>query len=408
MNGLDFYFDLPKKVNTVLETLTSAGFEAYIVGGCVRDLILGEEPHDYDITTSATPDEVKSLFRRTIDTGIEHGTVTVMIDKEAFEVTTYRIDGDYIDGRHPETVEYTRNLADDLLRRDFTINAMAYNHGLVDLFDGLADLDKGLIRGVGVPDARFKEDALRMLRAIRFSARFAYEIEPETWQALMDNAGLISKVSVERIKVEIDKTLISNNPDYFAMVYKTGLLAFILPSLNEVFEDETKRGFILKLLKNLSSTLYLRWTALLIYFTPKQAKKLLKSLNCDNATMNKVAKLLAYKEADMPETAVAVRTMMSELDEDSLALFELREAMLQIEGRDISKAYAVSCYNETVENAYPTQISELKIGGAELINLGLKGREIGDMLAYLLGLVIAEPELNTKEILIENVKKKLG
>ncbi len=408
MNELDFYFDLPKKVNTVLKTLTGDGFEAYIVGGCVRDLILGEEPYDYDITTSATPEEVKALFGRTIDTGIEHGTVTVMMDKEGFEVTTYRIDGEYIDARHPETVEYTRNLADDLLRRDFTINAMAYNDGLVDLFDGLGDLNRGIIRGVGVPDARFKEDALRMLRAIRFSARFGYEIETETRQALVANAPLIAKVSVERIKVEVDKTLLSKHPHYFDLVYETGLLSFILPDLDDVFKDEKKRKFILDLLKSLPNVLALKWAALLFYFSPKQAKKLLKSLNCDNETMRKVSVLLRYKDIETPREAVAVRRMMSELGGDLLICLDFRSAILDVLGQDNDVKIALGFYEDAIEKSYPSQVSDLNIGGAELMELGLKGREIGEMLGYLLNLVIVEPDLNTREMLLENAKKKMG
>ena len=173
---------LPQKVHDIIETLQAAGYEAYAVGGCIRDSVLGKEPDDWDITTSAKPEEVKKLFRRTIDTGIMHGTVTVMMDKEGFEVTTYRIDGKYEDNRHPKDVTFTANLQEDLRRRDFTINAMAYNEkdGLIDIYEGLQDIDKGLIRCVGVAKERFREDALRMMRAVRFSAQLGYTIEDKT------------------------------------------------------------------------------------------------------------------------------------------------------------------------------------------------------------------------------------
>ena len=172
---------LPEKVTYIIDTLTQHGFEAYAVGGCVRDTMLGRIPMDWDITTSAKPEQVKALFQHTIDTGIQHGTVTVMIDHEGFEVTTYRIDGEYEDARHPKEVQFTSNLLEDLKRRDFTINAMAYNDrdGLVDAFDGVGDLERGVIRCVGAAVERFTEDALRMLRAVRFGAQLGFSIEDE-------------------------------------------------------------------------------------------------------------------------------------------------------------------------------------------------------------------------------------
>ena len=172
-----FSITLPENVKRIIRTLETAGFEAYAVGGCVRDALLNRVPQDWDITTSALPEEVKRLFPRTVDTGIEHGTVTVMRGQEGYEVTTYRIDGTYEDFRHPDSVTFTRNLGEDLLRRDFTINAMAYNEstGLVDLFDGMKDLQAGIIRAVGNPAERFSEDALRILRAVRFAAQLGFQ-----------------------------------------------------------------------------------------------------------------------------------------------------------------------------------------------------------------------------------------
>ena len=188
---------LPENVSNIIQKLIEYGYEAYAVGGCVRDSIISRVPGDWDITTSATPMEVKKFFRRTIDTGIEHGTVTVMFGKEGYEVTTYRIDGEYEDGRHPESVEFTTSLREDLRRRDFTINAMAYNDetGLVDMFDGIGDIERKIIRCVGNPEERFSEDALRMLRAVRFSAQLGYVIEDGTAAAIRKLAGTIAKIS---------------------------------------------------------------------------------------------------------------------------------------------------------------------------------------------------------------------
>ena len=206
---------LPQKVNRIITSLQNAGFEAYAVGGCVRDSILGREPGDWDITTSAMPEETKALFEKTVDTGIEHGTVTVLLEREGFEVTTYRIDGKYEDSRHPKEVTFTRSLKEDLLRRDFTINAMAYNekNGLVDIFGGLRDLKERKIRCVGDAKARFSEDALRILRGIRFAAQLGFSIDEETKAGMEKLAPTLKNISAERIQTELVKMLISRRPE---------------------------------------------------------------------------------------------------------------------------------------------------------------------------------------------------
>ncbi len=207
--------NLPADVSKIINILESNGHEAYAVGGCVRDCILGKIPHDWDITTSALPEQVKSYFDRTFDTGIEHGTVTVLLHGVGYEVTTYRVDGKYEDGRHPKEVTFTASLEEDLKRRDFTINAMAYNdsRGLVDLFGGKDDLDAGIIRAVGNPTERFTEDALRMLRALRFSAQLGFEIESETYNAICELAPTLDRISAERIQVEMVKLVTSDHPE---------------------------------------------------------------------------------------------------------------------------------------------------------------------------------------------------
>ena len=206
---------MPANANRIIHTLQNAGYEAYIVGGCVRDAILGREPGDWDITTSAKPEEVKSLFHRTIDTGIEHGTVTVMLDKEGYEVTTYRVDGKYEDHRRPTSVTFTASLIEDMKRRDFTINAMAYNEteGVIDHFDGMKDLERKVIRCVGEPKERFDEDALRILRALRFSAQLDFAIEEKTQEAIRNQAVFLKDISAERIHVELTKLLTSSHPE---------------------------------------------------------------------------------------------------------------------------------------------------------------------------------------------------
>lgn len=247
-------YEIPKKVKYILEKLNKRGYEAYIVGGCVRDTYMGVIPKDWDITTNAIPEEIKKIFPHTVDTGIKHGTVTVIIEKEHFEITTYRIDGEYIDRRRPNTVEYTQNLLEDLRRRDFTINSMAYNTntGIIDPYNGISDIKRGIIRAVGCPNERFDEDALRILRGIRFSARFNYTIEEETYNAMLDKAVNLSKISYERIRDEIIKTLESNNPEKLILYKELGVLKAITKDIEYTttpeFDKIKKHDFyILKL-----------------------------------------------------------------------------------------------------------------------------------------------------------------
>ncbi len=227
---------LPKPVQEIITSLEDKGFEAYSVGGCVRDSLLGRIPGDWDITTSAKPEEIKSIFRRTVDTGIEHGTVTVLLGDESFEVTTYRVDGEYRDMRHPADVSFTSSLAEDLRRRDFTINAMAYNMrtGLVDLYDGIGDLERRLVRAVGDPDERFNEDALRILRAVRFAAQLDFTVEEHTENAICRHAANLAAVSKERILTEISKLVCSAHIEKVEDLFRLGLAEYIAPGFAEI------------------------------------------------------------------------------------------------------------------------------------------------------------------------------
>lgn len=233
---------LPDSVSCIIGKLEAGGYEAFAVGGCVRDAMLGREPEDWDITTSARPEEIKAVFPKTIDTGIQHGTVTVMIDHVGYEVTTYRIDGEYEDGRHPKEVSFTTNLKMDLERRDFTINAMAYNDsiGLVDEFDGIGDLQRKVIRCVGDAGQRFDEDALRMLRAVRFSGQLGFTIEGRTRKAIVERAVHLKKISAERIRVELVKLLVSQGAGQLRIAYETGMTGVFLPELDHMMTCEQK------------------------------------------------------------------------------------------------------------------------------------------------------------------------
>lgn len=233
-----FKMNIPKPVRMIIGILEQNGYEAFAVGGCVRDTILGRDPQDWDITTSALPHQVKELFHRTIDTGIQHGTVTVMLQRTGYEVTTYRIDGEYNDSRHPDSVEFTADLIEDLKRRDFTINAMAYNPtvGLVDAFDGMGDIEKKVIKCVGQAKERFTEDALRILRAVRFSAQLGFDIEESTMNAMELLVQNLENISAERIHVELEKLIMSNHPDKLITAYHAGITKVILPEFDRMME----------------------------------------------------------------------------------------------------------------------------------------------------------------------------
>ena len=266
-------FILPDSVMNILSRLNTDGFSAFVAGGAVRDTIMGKTPHDYDIATSARPEEVKKLFRRTIDTGIKHGTVTVVHNKTGYEVTTFRTDGEYSDGRHPQSVCFVDDAREDCARRDFTINAMMYlpKTGIIDYFGGQHDIENKIIRCVGNPEKRFKEDALRMLRAIRFSAVLSFRIEDETWKAIKKCAVLIKKVSHERILEEVNKILLSENPDYIRKLHECGLLQYIMPELERCFGEPQRNKYhiydvgehIMHTVKCTPNDLVLRWAALM-------------------------------------------------------------------------------------------------------------------------------------------------
>ncbi|MEG0855015.1 MAG: CCA tRNA nucleotidyltransferase, partial [Terrisporobacter sp.] len=257
---------LPTKVKYIIDQIYNHGYEAYIVGGCVRDSIIGTQPHDYDITSSATPEKIMEIFadHKCIETGIEHGTVSILINEEIFEITTYRVEGEYKDHRRPEKVEYTRSLEEDLKRRDFTINSMAYNekNGLVDIFGGISDINNKIIKTVGNPDERFEEDGLRMIRAIRFSSKLDFKIEKNTINAIYKNAPIIKNISLERISDELSEIILSDNPQNLMFIFDTKLLNYLNIS-NEI--DNSKLSILkekLRTLNNIDKDLIKRLAAL--------------------------------------------------------------------------------------------------------------------------------------------------
>ena len=407
----DYKINLPKEVQDIITTIEEHGCEAYAVGGCVRDSILGRNPDDWDITTSAVPGDVKTFFRKTIDTGIKHGTVTVMMGKTGYEVTTYRIDGEYKDGRHPENVEFSANIVDDLKRRDFTINAMAYNEkqGLVDEFDGIGDLKRKLIKCVGNSDERFTEDALRMMRAIRFSAQLGFDIEKNTFDAIAKLAPSIRQVSMERVQVELVKTIMSDNPDYVIFYEQTGLFKEILPVIHEILSGKYAKNAMTMMKKSEKNTV-LRYAALLNSVDEEKARQTLKSLKLDNYTIDTASKLVAYQKVYIDENEPSVREALHKYGKDLLKLMLVHERAI-IETKEEITGITMPArrkhlliiehmYKDILERGDCISIKDLDITGNDLMEYGLKGPQIGKTLNELLQIVIENPKLNEKATLI--------
>lgn len=437
---------LPEKVNKIITILQEHGYETYAVGGCVRDSILGRIPEDWDITTSALPEETKRIFARTFDTGIEHGTVTVLLGGECFEVTTYRIDGKYEDGRHPKEVVFTRNLKEDLLRRDFTINAMAYNdiNGLVDLFGGIQDLSNKIIRCVGNAKERFSEDALRILRGIRFAAQLEFEIEKETRCGMRCLAPNLKNISAERIQVELVKMLTSKHPELIRDAYELGITKEFIPEFDCLMETEQETPHhmynvgehTIHAMSNSRADKILRLTMLFhdmgkpafktidekgrAHFkkhaieSEKITKQVLRRLKFDNDTLRKVSRLVFYHDYRMPAEAKNVRRAMSRIGEDLFPYYmEVRRAdvlaqsMYRREEKIRNLDDIERIYYEIVEAGQCVTLKALEVTGNDLIKAGVKpGKEIGEKLRELLEMVIERPEMNKKEILLEVLERE--
>ena len=315
---------MPYEAEWIIDNIRSHGYEAFIVGGCVRDAVLGRIPGDWDITTSAKPEQVKEIFGKTVDTGLKHGTVTIIKHGSGYEVTTYRIDGEYLDGRHPETVEFTPDLREDLKRRDFTINAMAYSHetGIVDEFEGMEDLKRRVIRCVGCAKDRFTEDALRILRAVRFAAQLDFVIEDETYKAISEIAPNLVHVSKERIQVELTKLLLSDHPEKIWMVDATGIAEYVMPGFTEVFERELESRSSRDPLKEcwagiaaLPADKSHRWAGFLRHMTAEQAVKILRGLKLDNDTIGNVKNMITAFQAPLTVDKVEIRRLLSRVTE---------------------------------------------------------------------------------------------
>lgn len=435
--------NLPKKVAFIISEIEKAGFEAFAVGGCVRDTLLGREPDDWDITTSAKPEEIKSIFRSTVDTGIQHGTVTVIIEKEGFEVTTYRIDGEYEDSRHPKEVVFTSNLIEDLKRRDFTINAMAYNGkcGIVDEFGGMEDIKNKLVRCVGNPKERFTEDALRIMRAVRFAAQLGYEIDYATREAMKALAPNLQNISAERICVELTKLIVSKNPDYIRDAYELGITKEILPEFDEAMRTEQNHPHhcfsvgehILHGLKNVEEDKVLRFAILFHDLGKVQtrttdedgfdhfyghanvsadiANQICRRLRFDNDTRTKVVRLVKYHDIKIELTSKAVRKAIHLVGEELFPLLIKMKRADMLAKSSLKRTenlerleYIEAIYTDILEQQQCLSLKMLAVTGKDLLDAGMQpGKEIGETLNRLLEIVLEEPEKNTKEYLMGQI-----
>lgn len=393
---------LPQDVAFLLKTLRDNGHEAYIVGGCVRDSILNRTPQDWDITTSARPEETAALFPRTFDTGIQHGTITVVLHKTNYEITTYRIDGKYADCRHPDSVSFTHDLKEDLLRRDFTMNAIAYHpdEGFQDPFCGREDIAAGLIRGVGDPVLRFQEDALRMLRCVRFAAQLGFAIEENTYAALCANTALIQKISVERIREELEKLWRAPYGGKIPLLWESGLLAQIDPLLSKRITARAERlaGELAQCTAD-----SLRWCVVLQDYTPREAEAFLDGMKFDRATLKRVCLLLGKIAADAPVEPYPMRKLAGEIGAE--AAFQLL-ALQKILRPDSQHEKSRQTLQRILDAGDCLTLKTLAFTGKDLMAMGVPtGKEIGRILGELLDLVQREPEKNTPEALRDAAEK---
>lgn len=437
----DMKIKLPAKVKIILDTLHQAGYEAYAVGGCVRDTILMRTPDDWDITTSARPEEIKRVFARTIDTGIEHGTVTVLIAHTPYEVTTYRVDGVYTDHRRPDSVSFSASLGEDLARRDFTINAMAYNEedGLVDRFGGMQDLQRKIVRCVGAPAERFGEDALRILRAVRFSAQLGFSIDPATRTGIEQLAPTLANISAERICTELVKLITSKHPDYLYTAWELGVTKIILPEFDRMMETPQNTPYhylnvgehTLTAMCAIPEDRILRLTMLLHDMGKPAcrttdswgvdhfkghgpegviiADKIMHRLRMDNDTIHKVKTLIKYHDWRMHPEQKEVRHAAARVGAELfpyLMQVQYADALAQsdyIKEQTLQRILDVwEVFKTIMDEKQCVTVKDLAVNGGDLIRLGFsQGPTIGAILQELLEIVLDDPQKNEREWLLE-------
>jgi len=404
MRGDFLLIAIPDPVWHLLKVLGKHGHEAYIVGGCVRDSLMGRRPSDWDIATSAYPNEIKTCFPRTFDTGIAHGTVTVVYGGKNYEITTFRLDGKYEDGRHPTSVSFTRSLEDDLARRDFTMNALAWHpeSGLIDPFGGQKDIENRLIRGVGNPNLRFKEDALRMMRAVRFSSQLNFNISPETLSAIKDNAVGLKQISAERVRDELTKMLLSPHPEKFLLLLETKLIQTGWPIPLKPDENEIRNS--IGILSECPKKVILAYAVLLYERGPEDAYGVMNALRFSKVICRETSLLVKWAKHILVNQDYPLRKYLSlcgvSYFQDILTLKQLMK----------TKDYGLlplikERYDRIVENGDCLSIRDLQITGNDLLEMGLSGKAVGEALEYLLDMVLRNPSQNEKLALCDLVNQ---
>ena len=436
---------VPPQVNTALDLLAAAGYEAYLVGGAVRDYVReNRQGKDWDITTNALPEEVERVFAgyRLIETGLKHGTVTVVIDGEPLEITTYRVDGSYSDHRRPDSVSFTRSLREDVERRDFTMNALAYNPsvGIVDLVGGVKDIEAKILRCVGNPDRRFQEDALRILRALRFAAVFGLEIEPATAEAAHKNRTLLKEITAERIQVELTKILCGEGIQEVLAKY-SDILTVVIPELEPMFGFEQQNPHhnsdvwyhTVKVVANAPAEPVMRWTALLhdvgkphCFSLDEQgvghffghaskstaiADELLQRLRFDNATRERITLLVKNHDTPLPSDERGVKRLMNRLgSEAALQIVDIHRADTAGQHPDCAYRYAEideiqAMMQKVIDEQACFSVKNLAINGNDLLAKGLRGKQVGEVLQKSLNAVMDGEVLNEKSELTAYVDR---
>lgn len=434
---------IPPYVNKAVSRLEKGGFRCFIVGGCVRDALSGKTPHDYDLTTNATPDEMLALFSdmKVIETGLKHGTVTVVIDGENLEITTFRTDGVYLDGRHPENVTFSRNIEDDLSRRDFTVNAMAFSesYGLYDLFGGQDDLKNGIIRAVGDPETRFREDALRIMRGLRFAANLGFKIDSATADAMHECRELQKNVAVERLWVEFTKLICGAHASSILREFADVIGVFLPEILESLGFDQRTRYHSLDVYEHTLAVLdgcehtdlILRLAA---YFHDiakprcfaldrsgghfydhasvgaQMTDEIFRRMHTDTTTRKKVCHLISLHMKQLSPTERSARRLLaSEGDECArrfIALGKADRLACAPDNRDTSIYDTLSeLINKISSEESCFSLKDLSVHGDDLIKLGFKGKEIGKALHYLLGCVVDGILPNEKNLLLSAARE---
>ena len=440
------HFPIPQEVEDILNRFAENGYEAYAVGGCVRDVLLGRVPNDWDVTTSAHPEETMRIFadRRVLKTGLKHGTVTILSGNLPVEVTTFRVDGAYSDGRHPDFVSFTGKLEEDLARRDFTVNAMAYRPqtGLVDCFGGREDLNRKIIRCVGDPDKRYKEDGLRILRALRFASTLGFSLEKNTAESAVRNRGLIDRIASERVRVEFVKLLCGKSAAENLRNYREVIAQFI-PEIRPAFDFDQKNPHhrydvwehTIHSIEAVEPEPVLRLTMFLhdlgkpmcftqsadgvghFYGHPKKsaelAKQILRRLRFDKKTENTVLTLVSNHDLPLLPQERSLRKRLNVLGEQNLRLLlKVEEADAKGKGTDKdtyleSLAEVPSVLQRIIEQRQCFQLKDLAVNGEDLIKAGIpEGKAVGKTLQYLLNVVLDGKCANSKQELLMLLQKE--